>query len=71
MPESNHGVASELAGYIRYARMARDARDAALRARWEGMARDHLRRAAKLDPAEVARMSATMLRPGAGAAGVS
>jgi hypothetical protein len=59
MPESTHDVASELAEYLRYARMARDERDAALRARWEGMARDHLRRAAKLDPAAVARLSAT------------
>ena len=52
------------AEYVRYARMARNERDTALRARWDAIARDHLRRAAKVDPAMVARMSVTLLGKG-------
>jgi hypothetical protein len=62
MPNSNNDAASDLAAYVRFARMARNERDAALRARWDAIARDHLRRAAKVDPATVARVSATLLR---------
>lgn len=64
MPNGNQDSQRELAQYVRYAKMARSEQDAGLRARWEAIARDHLRRAAKLDPAAVARVSAASMRHG-------
>jgi hypothetical protein len=54
-------AAGQLQLYQQYSNMARQAENGEKRVVYEGMARDALRQAAKLDPAAVASASATAM----------